>query len=78
MTVTAVSVDFDAVEQADGGESAFELVPNACAVRCTADREGSRRLAAHQLRLAHSPVLASSDPLANFKRWPSMLGSAAG
>lgn len=45
VTVTAaVSVDaLDAVEQADG--ECTELVPNARAVRCTADREGLRRLA---------------------------------
>ncbi|AGL25858.1 phosphoribosylglycinamide formyltransferase 2 [Mycobacterium tuberculosis CAS/NITR204] len=73
VTVTAaVSVDaLDAVEQADG--ECTELVPNARAVRCTADREGLRRLAADQLGTFH-PVRGSSDPLANFKRWPSMLG----
>lgn len=55
VTVTAaVSVDaLDAVEQADG--ECTELVPNARAVRCTADREGLRRLAADQLGLPTAP-----------------------
>lgn len=55
VTVTAaVSVDaLDAVEQADG--ECTELVPNARAVRCTADREGLRRLAADQLGLPIAP-----------------------
>lgn len=73
VTVTAaVSVDaLDAVEQADG--ECTELVPNARAVRCTADREACAGWPPIS-SACPQPRSGSSDPLANFKRWPSMLG----